>query len=58
MALGVKYGLGGAGEDFSAEQWGLSIDSEHDRDHPVGAFIFVKAKAQLVYSNGSVQLLQ
>lgn len=58
MALGVKYGLGGAGEDFSMEQWGLSIDSEHDKDNPVGAFIFVKAKAQLVYSANGVQLLQ
>ena len=58
MGLGVKYGLGGAGEDFSMEQWGLSIESEKNRDYPTGVFIFVKAKAQLVYSNGSVQLIQ
>jgi hypothetical protein len=56
--LGVKYGLGGTGEDFSTEQFGVSIDSELDRDRPIGVYIFVKAKAQLVYNRNGVQLIQ
>lgn len=56
--LGVKYGLGGAGEDFSQEQWGISIESELDMDNPIGVYIFFKAKAQLVYNKNGIQLLQ
>ena len=56
--LGVKYGLGGAGEDFSQEQWGISIESELDMDNPIGVYIFFKAKAQLVYNKNGVQLIQ
>jgi len=58
MALGVRYGIGGAGEDFSTEQFGVSIDSEKLLDSPTGVFIFIKAKAQLVYSPNGVQLIQ
>jgi hypothetical protein len=56
--LGVSYGIGGQGEDFSQEQWGVSIESELDRDHPIGVYIFVKAKAQLVYNQNGIQLIQ
>lgn len=56
--LGVSYGLGGQGEDFSMEQWGVSIDSELDRDHPIGVYIFIKSKAQLVFSPSGIQLVQ
>jgi hypothetical protein len=56
--LGVKYGLGGAGEDFSTEQFGVSIESNLKSDNPQGIYIFVKARARLVYNAGSVQLVQ
>jgi len=56
--LGVKYGLGGTGDDFSQEQFGVSIESELSEDHPIGVYIFIKAKAQLVYNRNGVQLLQ
>jgi len=56
--LGVSYGIGGQGEDFSQEQWGVSIESELDRDHPIGVYIFIKAKAQLVYNQNGIQLIQ
>ena len=58
MSLAVKYGIGGAGEDFSAEQWGVSIESKKLQDSPTGVYIFIKAKAQLLYSPNGVQLLQ
>lgn len=56
--LGVKYGLGGAGEDFSTEQFGVSIESNLKSDNPQGIYIFIKARARLVYNAGSVQLVQ
>jgi hypothetical protein len=57
MGLGVKYGLGG-GEDFSMEQFGVSIDSELTADNPIGVYIFIKSAAQLVYNRNGVQLSQ
>lgn len=56
--LGVKYGLGSTGDDFSQEQFGVSIESELSEDNPIGVYIFIKAKAQLVYNRNGVQLLQ
>ncbi len=56
--IGVKYGMGSAGEDFTTEQFGVSIESELDRDNPIGVYIFVKARAQLVFSPNGVQLVQ
>lgn len=57
MGLGVKYGLGG-GQDFSMEQFGVSIDSELTADNPIGVYIFIKSGAQLVYNRNGVQLSQ
>jgi len=57
MGLGVKYGMGG-GEDFSLEQWGVSIDSDLKSDNPIGVYIFVKSLAQLVYNRNGVTLQQ
>lgn len=56
--LGVTYGLGGQGEDFSMEQFGVSIESELDRDNPIGVYIFVKAKSQVVYNRNGIQVMQ
>ena len=58
MGLGVKYGIGGAGEDFSTEQFGMSIQSQLNRDRPMGVYIFIKSRAQLVFSPNGVQLMQ
>jgi hypothetical protein len=56
--LGVTYGLGGQGEDFSMEQFGVSIESELDRDNPIGVYIFIKAKSQVVYNRNGIQVIQ
>lgn len=56
--LGVKYGIGGAGEDFSQEQFGVSVESDLKSDNPIGVYIFIKAKSALAYSPNGVQLLQ
>ena len=56
--LAVKYGIGEAGEDFSQEQWGLSVESDLKSDNPIGVYIFIKSKSQLLYSPQGVQLRQ
>tara|TARA_R110001606_G_scaffold327712_2_gene474684 strand:- start:124 stop:1467 length:1344 start_codon:yes stop_codon:yes gene_type:complete len=56
--LGVSYGIGGAGEDFSLQQWGVSIESDLKSDRPMGVYLFIKAKAALIYSPQGVQLQQ
>lgn len=58
MGLGVRYGIGDAGEDFSSEQFGVSIESELNTDNPIGVFLFFKSKATLVYNQSGVQLIQ
>lgn len=58
MGLGVKYGVGDAGEDFSQEQFGVSIESELDTDNPIGVYLFFKSKASLIYNQSGVQLVQ
>ena len=57
MGIGVKYGLGG-GEDFSMEQFGVSIDSQLTADNPIGVYIFIKSGARLVYNKNGVQVIQ
>ena len=58
IGLGIKYGIGGAGENFSTEQFGVSIESDLLSDNPQGVYIFIKSRSQLVYSANGVQLLQ
>ena len=57
MGLGVKYGIGDAGEDFSTQQWGVSIESDLNTDNPIGVFLFFKSKATLLYDAMGVQLI-
>ena len=57
MGLGVKYGIGDAGEDFSTEQFGVSVESTLSSDNPVGVYLFFKSKATLLYSQMGTQLL-
>ena len=58
MGLGVKYGIGDAGEDFSNQQWGVSIESDLNTDNPIGVYLFFKSKATLLYSASGTQLIQ
>ena len=55
--IGIKYGIGGAGVDFSNEQWGVSIDSELKSNNPQGVYIFIKSRVQVAYSPNGVQVL-
>ena len=56
--LAIKYGIGEAGEDFSQEQWGVSIESDLLSDNPQGVYIFIKSRSQMLYSPQGIQLRQ
>ena len=56
--LAVKYGIGGQGSDFSQEQFGVSIDSDLTEDNPIGVYLFIKSRSQLLFSPSGVQLRQ
>ena len=58
FGLGQKYSQFNTGQDFSREQWGLSLESDLTDDSPQSVFIYVKARAVLVWNANGVQLLQ
>jgi len=58
FGLGVRYSQFNSGQDFSAEQWGVSLDSTLTSDNPISVFLFFKAKATLLWSGSGVQLIQ
>ena len=56
--IGQKYSQFNTGQDFSRQQWGLSLESDLTDDSPQSVFIYVKARAVLVWNQSGVQLLQ
>ena len=61
---GVLYGLGvrlsqfNAGEDYSREQFGISLETDLTTDNPNGVYLYFKSKSKLVYGPSGVQLLK
>jgi len=58
FGIGVRYSQFNGGQDFKDRQFGVSLESNLSTDNPQSVFIFVKAKASLVYSPNGVQLIQ
>ena len=67
FGLGMRYSKFNLGQDFSKEQWGVSLETDIGENdlglpQPVGlaqsVFIFFKAKAVLAWSESGVQMLQ
>jgi len=58
FGIGMRYSQFNKGQDFSNEQWGLSLESDLTSDHPIGVFMYFKHKATLVYNSSGVQILQ
>ncbi len=58
FGVGVRYSQFNGGQDFKDQQFGVSLESDLTSDNPQSVFIFVKAKASLVYSPNGVQLIQ
>ncbi len=57
FGLGMRYSQFNKGQDFSSEQWGLSLESNLTTDNPQSVFMFFKAKAVLAWDGASVQLM-
>ena len=57
MGLGVKYSQFNTGQNFKTAQWGCSLESTLTSDNPISVFIFVKAKATLLWSSNGVQMV-
>ena len=58
FGIGQKYSQFNTGQDFSRLQWGASLESDLTDDSPQSVFIYVKARAVLLWSPNGVQLLQ
>ena len=56
--LGCRYSQYNSGQDFSSEQWGISLESLLTSDNPVSVFLYFKARSRLVWNQSGVQLLQ
>jgi hypothetical protein len=58
FGVGVRYSQFNSGQDFSTQQFGLSIESDIGGDSPQSVYIFIKSKATLLWSQQGVQVLQ
>ncbi len=58
FGIGQKYSQFNTGQDFSNEQWGLSLETDLTDDSPQSVFIYIKARAVLVFNQNGVQLIQ
>jgi hypothetical protein len=57
--LGITYDkLGGAGADFTTQNWGLTIDSNLTTDHPHSVFIFVNSEMNVAFNQNGIQVIQ
>ena len=58
FGVGIRYSQFNSGQDFSNEQWGLSIENSLVTDHPMSVFIYYKAKVTVVFDgSGGIQVM-
>ena len=58
FGLGMRYSQYQSGQDFSAEQWGVSLDSDLTSDHPQSVYLFFKARYVLAWNESGVQIMK
>ena len=58
FGIGMKYSQYNVGADFSSAQWGCSLETDLTSDNPISVFIYVKARATLLWGPNGIQLLQ
>tara|TARA_R110001592_G_scaffold328345_1_gene609880 strand:+ start:169 stop:1509 length:1341 start_codon:yes stop_codon:yes gene_type:complete len=58
FGIGQEYSQFNTGQDFSREQWGLSLETDLTDDSPQSVFIFIKARSVLAWNQNGVQLIQ
>ena len=57
FGIGMRYSQFNSGQDFSSEQWGVSLNSSLTTDNPQSVYIFFKNKTTLVFNQSGVQIL-
>ena len=57
FGVGVRYSQFNSGQDFSSEQWGVSLNSSLTTNNPQSVYIFFKNKTTLVFNPSGVQIL-
>jgi hypothetical protein len=57
FGIGMRYSQFNSGQDFSTEQWGVSLNNTLTTDHPISVYIFFKNKTTLVWNESGVQIL-
>lgn len=57
FGIGMRYSQFNKGQDFSSEQWGVSLTNDLTGDRPNSVFIYFKNKSTLVWSPTGVQVL-
>tara|TARA_R110000824_G_scaffold315496_1_gene502634 strand:+ start:963 stop:2348 length:1386 start_codon:yes stop_codon:yes gene_type:complete len=57
FGIGMRYSQFNSGQDFSTEQWGVSLNSSLTTDNPQSVYIFFKNKTTLVWNENGVQIL-
>lgn len=57
FGIGVRYSQFNSGQDFSTQQFGVSLESTLTEDNPIAVFIFLKHKTVLEYSANGVQIV-
>ena len=59
FGIGIRYSQFNSGQDFSKEQWGLSLDNSLSTDNPQSVFIYFKAKTTVVFDgSGGIEVMQ
>ena len=59
FGIGIRYSQFNSGQDFSKEQWGLSLDNSLNTDNPQSLFIYFKAKTTIVFDgSGGIEVIQ
>jgi hypothetical protein len=57
FGIGMRYSQFNKGQDFSTQQWGVSLDNTLTTDRPTSVFIYFKNKSTLVWSPSGVEVL-
>ena len=57
--LGVNYdSLGGSGQDFRTQQFGLNVELDLTEDNPISSFIFVNSEQSVAFNQNGIQVIQ
>jgi len=58
FGLGIRLSQFNKGISYQSEQFGCAIESDLSTDNPISVFLYFKAKAQLLWNESGVNLVQ